>query len=318
MASTKVELALDCRAVLGESPVCVASGEVYFVDITGKLIYAYNPSNGSHETIGTGGKYVGFVVPRANGGLMAALEDEIISVDVARSGKSPNSQTDTVAGLRLGSVHARIPAANQRAHEGHDFRFNDGKCDPQGRLWAGDMNIKWRTPKPDFPKGSLYVLEKGGDLLTEKVADVLLSNGLAWSSAGDRMFYIDSGTQKVDCFDFVPSTAGISRRRSVISVPKAHGMPDGMAIDAADKLWVAMGDGGTVRQYDPETGTELVRIDLPVRRPTSCAFGGADLSELYVTTRLETGENPSAHHGALFKCHVPGVKGPTFADAYLG
>eukprot|EP00244_Chara_vulgaris_P002916 TRINITY_DN1517_c0_g1_i4.p1 TRINITY_DN1517_c0_g1~~TRINITY_DN1517_c0_g1_i4.p1 ORF type:complete len:311 (+),score=40.78 TRINITY_DN1517_c0_g1_i4:471-1403(+) len=310
MGSTNVELALDCRAVLGESPVCVASGEVYFVDIRGKLIYAYNPSNGSHATISTGGKYVGSVVPRASGGLMAAMEDDIISIDVARSGES-----NMVDGLSLGHVHARIPAANEQAHKGYDFRFNDGKCDPQGRLWGGDMNIKWRTQTS--PKGSLYVLEKGGDLI-EKVADVSLTNGLAWSSASDRMFYIDSGTQKVDCFDFVPSTAEISNRRSVITVPKAHGMPDGMAIDGADKLWVAMGDGGTVRQYDPETGTELVRIELPVQRPTSCAFGGADLSELYVTTRLEFGENPSVHHGALFKCHVPGVKGPTFADAYLG
>ncbi|CAI5939249.1 unnamed protein product [Closterium sp. NIES-64] len=309
-----VSLALDCRAVLGESPVCNARGDVWFVDINGRKILGYDSvANRAirEEAIATP-QLVGCVAPRASGGLIAAMEDCIVAVDT-----SEGQVTDTL-------LH--LPAQ----YTGPKIRFNDGKCDPAGRFWAGTMHASWRDPAP---KGSLFCVSPAAaaastatataaaaaPALEVKVEGTQLSNGLAWSADGARLFFIDSALRTVDCFDFDAATAGISNRRTVVTFGQDEpGVPDGMAIDARGQLWVVVGESGSVRQVDPETGKEVSRVALPVVRPTSCAFGGKDLSELYVTTREETGASPSVNAGGLFKCHVPGVKGLSFADAFSG
>ncbi|CAI7776133.1 unnamed protein product [Closterium sp. NIES-53] len=242
-----VSLALDCRAVLGESPVCNARGDVWFVDINGRKILGYDSvANRAirKEAIATP-QLVGCVVPRASGGLIAAMEDCIVAVDT-----SEGRVTDTLLSL-------------PSEYTGPKIRFNDGKCDPAGRFWAGTMDASWRDPAA--PKGHLFCISPAdattatataaaAALAVEvKVEGTQLSNGLAWSADGMRLFFIDSALRTVDCFDFDAATAAISNRRTAV----------------------------TFSQDEP----------------------GKDLSELYVTTREETGASPSANAGGLFKCH---------------
>ena len=183
-------------------------------------------------------------------------------------------------------------------------RFNDGKCDPAGRFWAGTMETPTR-------KGALFRLDP--DLLVHQILDgIACSNGLAWSLDRKTMYYIDTMTRRIDAFDYELMTGAISNRRAAVTVSEEHGLPDGMTMDVDGKLWVAHWDGWCVCRWDPTTGQLLQKIRFPVARPTSCAFGGAALDTLYVTsatTGLDTTaliKQPEA--GGLFIFN-PGVRG---------
>ncbi|GAQ90022.1 hypothetical protein KFL_005900080 [Klebsormidium nitens] len=295
----KVELALDSKCILGECPISEASGKVHFVDINKKLIHTLDPSSDDHEIIETP-EFVGCIVPRAGKGLLAGLQHTIVHVDTMVS--------------KLGDVVARVPEGNAKEH----FRFNDGKVDPAGRFWVGHMNLHWRDPT--VAKGKLYCLDpaKKDDGLVVKLNDTVLSNGLCWSSDKRSFFWVDTSLQKAYHFDYDLESGDISNQKVCVDVPEDFGLPDGMTIDSNDKLWIAIGESGHVAQYDPETGKELQRVKLPVKRPTSLEFGGKDLSELYVTTREEPGKNPSPHAGGLFRAHIPGVKGLAHSFEYAG
>jgi sugar lactone lactonase YvrE len=190
--------------------------------------------------------------------------------------------------------------------EGHDDnRFNDCKCDPQGRLWAGTMS---RTRTPGV--AALYRLDAGGRL-ERVIAGTTISNGLAWSPSGDAMYFIDSTTQRIDAFDFDGATGGVADRRTLAEIDRDDGLPDGMTVDAEGGIWVCLFGGAAIRRYSPSGALEAA-IELPTTNPTSPVFGGPDLRTLYITTarhRLTeaqlTGE-PLA--GALLTLD-PGVQG---------
>jgi sugar lactone lactonase YvrE len=159
--------------------------------------------------------------------------------------------------------------------------------------------------------GSLYRLDPDGSV-HRVLEGTTISNGLAWSAGGATLYYIDTGGQAIQAFDFDLETGGVSRRRDIAEVPVALGRPDGMAIDSEGMLWVALWDGGLVTRWDPKSGALLDRVSLPVSRPTSCAFGGPNLEDLYITSArsgldAETLEaQPLA--GGLFRARV-GVGG---------
>jgi sugar lactone lactonase YvrE len=187
---------------------------------------------------------------------------------------------------------------------GAGVRFNDGKCDPAGRFWAGTMAYD------DEPAvGALFRLDP--DLsVSKQLSDVTISNGLAWSGDQRTMYYIDTPTRRVDRFAFDPESGSISDRQTVVEIPETSGYPDGMTIDAEEGLWIAMWDGGRIERY---IGGRLERIvEMPVSRPTSIAFGGSDYDEMFVTsastglTDEERAKQPLA--GALFRIR-PGVVG---------
>ena len=186
-------------------------------------------------------------------------------------------------------------------------RFNDGKCDPAGRFWAGTMDFdeNWKG------LGTLYRVDTDRSF-HEMVKDVALSNGLAWSSDQKTMYYIDSITGSVDAFDYNVDTGSISNRRAVIRVPMEEANPDGMCIDAEDKLWVAHVRAGRIVRYDPETGEVLAIVEVPASKTTSCAFGGPDLNQLYITTGRFMMEEADLEKeplsGGLFMVELP-VKG---------
>ncbi|HTI30100.1 MAG TPA: SMP-30/gluconolactonase/LRE family protein, partial [Methylomirabilota bacterium] len=230
------------------------------------------------------------VAPRAAGGFVAALQDGFWVV-----GDGPAARI------------AAIPEA------GPGLRFNDGKCDPAGRFWAGTM-----TYDAALGAGALYRLDPDGQ--ARMVLDeVTISNGLAWSLDGGTMYFIDTPTQRVDAFSFDGVTGEIGDRRPEIHLPPEAGAPDGMTIDAEGGLWIALWGGAAVHRYLDGRLDQV--IELPVSQPTSCCFGGASLDELYVTSAREGLSAPRLRAeplaGALFRVR-PGVRGlapAVFADA---
>jgi sugar lactone lactonase YvrE len=257
-------------------------GVLYWVDILDNRVYCFGPSNGANTGYDVGQEVGAVALRPGKGKLLLALRNGIADLD-----------------LETGQVtHLVDPEANRPKN-----RFNDGKCDRQGRFWAGTLPDDLETGA-----GSLYCIDK--DLgVTTKIPQVTISNGLAWSRDQRTFYYIDTPTQKLQAFDYEPQAGAISNPRVVREFAEAEGHPDGMAIDADDRLWVALWGGSRVVCVDPPTGEIVFQVLLPVTNASSCVFGGAGLDELYVTTatagltpeELET--QPLA--GSLFKAKVP-------------
>ena len=279
--SDGIEVVAAAGAELGEGPVWdVRANRLAWVDITANRLHLTDTDSGAMETIEVP-LAVGAVAPRAAGGFVAALQDGFWVV---------------------GDGPARRIAAVPEARTG--LRFNDGKCDPSGRFWAGTMAYD-QAPGA----GALYRLDLDGQARMV-LDDVTISNGLAWSADGSTMYYIDTPTQRVDAFSYDAVTDEIGDRRPEIHIPPEAGAPDGMAIDAEGGLWIALWGGSAVHRY-LDGRLERV-IELPVSQPTSCCFGGKGLDELYITSAWQ-GLSPEARQaqplaGALFRVR-PAVLG---------
>jgi sugar lactone lactonase YvrE len=249
----RVETVTPAGAKLGEGPVWdERSGRLVWVDVLAKCIFLTDVRTGTSDVIDVP-LHVGAVAPRAAGGFVAALQDGFWVV-----GDGPPYALTRVPEARAG------------------LRFNDGKCDTAGRFWAGTMAYD-ESPAA----GALYRLD--ADARATRVLDGLtISNGIAWSVDGGTMYLIDSPTQRIDAFSFAPATGEVSDRRPLVRIPPEMGAPDGMTIDAEGALWVALWGGSAVHRY---LRGRLDRvIHLPVTQPTSCAFGGDDFDELFVTS----------------------------------
>jgi sugar lactone lactonase YvrE len=288
-ASVSVEVVVALGSELGEGPIWdERTGRLVWVDILGRRVHATDPDTGETSSIETP-LDVGAVAARPAGGFVAALEDGF---------------------WILGDGPARRITAVPESRPG--LRFNDGKCDPAGRFWAGTMAYDV-TPGA----GALYRLDTDGRA-TLILPGVTLSNGLAWSGDGRTMFYVDSPTQRIDAFTFDPATGSVADRRTVVEIPAADGTPDGLTIDEDDGLWVALAHDGTVRRF--VGGREDRVIQLPVSLVTSVTFGGPDRDILFITsawehmTDEERAREPLA--GAVFRAR-PGVRGRP-ADVYRG
>jgi sugar lactone lactonase YvrE len=182
------------------------------------------------------------------------------------------------------------------------LRMNDGSCDPQGRYYCGSMAYD-ETPGA----GTLYRLDVDGTVSVALTATTI-SNGMVWSLDGTQVYYIDTPTRRVDVFDFDAAAGTLHDRRPVVTIDPAVGHPDGMTIDAEGGLWVALWDGRAVHRYDPD-GTLTEVIEVAASQTTACAFGGADLDELYITTsRRDIDPSAEPLAGALFRVR-PGVSG---------
>lgn len=280
------ELVLDAKARLGESACWHAEGGIlYWVDIAGQALHAFDPTTGEDRAVNVG-QMIGAVAPRRSGGLVAALHHGLAELD-------PDSgETRLIA-----DPEADLP----------DNRFNDGKCDPAGRFWAGSLNLQRRPGA-----ANLWRLDADGTV-TRMLQGVTNSNGLVWSLDEETLYYIDTGTRRIDAFDYSVHSGEIVNRRPVVEVPEAMGKPDGMTIDFEGMLWVALYRGGCVTRWDPRNGKLLARIAVPATQTTTCAFGGADLGDLYITTARQNLDDEvlqeQPHAGGVFRAR-PGVAGP--------
>jgi sugar lactone lactonase YvrE len=279
-----VELVFDAKAELGEGPVWDSASEcLYFVDIERSRVHRFHPTTHTSRSYDAG-SMVGAVALAEAGDLVMAV-------------------CHGFARLDLDSGRVRMIAEVEAGRQ--DQRMNDGKCDPAGRFWAGTMAFDHRSGA-----GALYRLDPDGRVQT-MVRDVTISNGLDWSADGRLMYYIDTPTRSIDVFDFDPASGAIANRRPLVQVADRQGFPDGMTLDADGGIWVAFWGGSAVRRYTADGALDR-EIRLPVTQPTSCAFGGRDLSDLYITTAATTlspeerARQPRA--GGVFRCR-PGVLG---------
>ena len=286
----QVEVVLPHQCLLGEGPIWDFRRKlICWVDILRGEIHAYSPQSKAHSVIPVN-QMIGAVVICKDGNFLTALKNGFGFVN------RENGEVTMVANPESGII---------------GNRFNDGKCGPDGRFWAGTMS---HTDEPE--KGSLYVFDTDHSV-TKKINNVSISNGMAWSADHKTFYYIDTPTFTVAAYDFDKTAGDISRKRVVINIAKEDGSPDGMTIDSEGMLWIAHWDGWQITRWDPNTGIKLFSFRMPAARITSCAFGGGELEDLYITsasrdlTEDQLAGQPLA--GSLFVIKNIGVKGlPAF------
>ena len=276
---------------IGESPVWRGGeGALYWVDIGGKSVNRLELASGN-RTSWKAEEMPACLAFARDGALLAGMETGIFSLELAGG---------VARGRRLASVN----------HPMASMRFNDGRCDRQGRLWAGTLHTN--IPAGNAV-GALYRYDPDGSLTGPLESGLLVQNGLAWSPDGRRMYLADShvSVNKVWVFDY-DIDAGLPRNRRVFVDMAALGIgrPDGAAMDAEGCYWVCANDGGAVLRFTPEGRLDR-RVPVPTPKPTMCAFGGKRLDTLFVTSMKprdaeQLKQQPLA--GAVFALS-PGVQG---------
>ncbi|XP_026788925.2 regucalcin [Pangasianodon hypophthalmus] len=291
MGTVKVECVVKEQNEIGEGPVWEEKdATLLYVDIYGPKISRWSSLTNQIESMHTE-TYVGCVVPRRSGGYVIGEGTRFAAVDWEKRAIT------TIANVDTGKSNTR---------------FNDGKVDPAGRFFAGTMAIEVRPAELERKQGSLYSLHPDHSVV-KHFDQVDLSNGLDWSPDHRFFYYIDSLTYMVEAFDYDIHTGGLANRRMVYRLEKDEGIPDGMCIDAEGKIWLACYSGGRVVRIDPQTGTRLQTVKLPVAKITSCCFGGKDYTDLFVTSAYKGMDEESLakqpQAGCIFKVTGLGVKG---------
>lgn len=284
--------AVSAPCLLGESPFWHPLEQaLYWCDIAAHRLHRLDPVSGAtrHWQFDT---ELACCAPVLGGGLLLAMRDGLWRFDPG-----------TGARQRL----ARPP------YDPAEQRFNDGKCDPQGRFWVGTIDDRRQ------PKAALYCWS--GDTLDLCAQDVTTANGLGWSLDGGTMYWSDTKAHRIDAFDFDAATGGLSRRRvhrqfaprgASEPLESYGGRPDGAAVDAEGCYWVAMYEGQCLLRLAPDASV-LLRLALPVRCPTMPCFGGADLKTLYITSARHGRPEPELQAQPLAGCvlalrvDVPGL-----------
>lgn len=252
--SEMVESVLFARARLGECPLWdVDRQQLFWVDVYNHRVHQFDLAT-SHDRFFDVGDVVSAIALAGRDRLLLALRDRLAFLDT-KTGE--------------------VTVIYQMQFPYSDTRFNDGKCDAQGRFWIGsisDAPEQAELYRYD-PDGGLSVMESG----------LTISNGLGWSPDGSTFYLTDSAPQKIYAYDFDAATGTIANRRLLIDLSAEAVEPDGLAIDTQGNLWSALWNGWCIACFSP-IGEELARIKLPVQRPTSVAFGGVNLTDLYITS----------------------------------
>lgn len=285
----EAERLLAMQNRLGEGPRWnVDEQALYWVDIMGNCFYRYYPSTGQHERFELG-LQVGVLGFRASGGLIMGTDHGFASWD------SSAKQLTFIADPEAGKEGAR---------------FNDGGSDRQGRFWAGT------TTEKEDPTSSLYRLDPDGSVHVMQ-RELSISNGIGWSPDNRTMYLIDSPTKKIFAYDFDPASGSISNRRTFVYTPDDDSVPDGLTVDSEGFVWAAHWGGYKVVRYDPDGKAEReVRVNAP--QVTSCAFGGPDLTDLYITTAWKGLSDeqrraaPMAGDLFLLRTDIRGMEEPRF------
>lgn len=275
-------------STLGEGPVYdEINNSILWIDIVNALIIEHDVNNQTERKIETGSMIGSFAIME-DGNFIAALQEGIAIINRTTGDKKI-----------IASPEVNIPSN----------RFNDGKCSPDGRFWAGSMSLNETDPS-----GSLYSIDK--DFKAEKLEGGLtISNGLCWSLNKKYFYFIDTPTLQVVRYDY--TNGNISNKKTVITIDAAKdGYPDGMTIDADGNLWIAHWGGWQVACWNPTTGEKMTAIQLPVSQVTSICFGGEDFSDMFISsarrglTSEQLESEPLA--GATFRVSHSGFRGLPF------
>lgn len=286
-----IERLTEPTYAVGESPVWrAAEGALYWVDIPAKQICRLQVKRGIVDTWTTSAM-VGCIAFRQDGALIAGMEDGIYLLILGP--QSMVTATQLAAPL--------FPM--------HNMRFNDGRCDRQGRFWAGTMHMDMAAA---HAVGGLYRYTAGDGLTGPTQYGLLTQNGLAWSPVGDLMYLSDSHpkSQLIWVFDYDVDSGSARNRRLFVDMNKYPGRPDGAAVDADGCYWTCANDAGQLLRFTP-AGKLDRSIPVPVKKPSMCAFGGENFDTLFVTSIRPQREAELAHQplaGAVFALR-PGVSG---------
>ncbi|MEH2391712.1 MAG: SMP-30/gluconolactonase/LRE family protein [Nostoc sp.] len=246
---------LEARARLGEGPIWDSSQNLlYWVDVYNHRVHQFHPATGKNSFFDVG-DVVGAIATAGADRLIMALRDHLVFL---------NTHTGVVTPIL--EIEGNLP----------NNRFNDGKCDSQGRFWFGSMSSL------EKPHASLYRYDNDGSLHVMETG-LTVSNGLGWSPDEKTFYLTDSPHHKIYAYDFNSVTGNISNRRICVDLTNESFYPDGLTIDSEGHIWSAMWDGWCVIRFNTK-GEEMLRLNLPVQLPTSCTFGGKDLQTLYITT----------------------------------
>jgi len=286
----------DQPCQLGEGPVWdAASGQLVWVDILQAQVHRRAVDGSGPRVTETFEHAIGYLALRADGGWLVA---DARGVAVRTGGDAPVPVAVADLERLEGGPHARA------------LRSNDGGVDPAGRFWFG--TIAWDgTPG----MAALYRMDDPPHgPVTRVLTEVSISNGIGWSPDATVMYYVDSGTGRVDRFAYDLASGEVADRRPLATIPADAGVPDGLAVDAEGAVWVALFGGSALRRYLPDGRLDRV-VALPAHNVTSCAFVGDRLDRLAVTTATVELDAPGPLDGATFlvEVDVPGLEVPTLA-----
>ena len=284
--TAEVECVVDCRDLLGESPIwCPVDQRLYWLDIKGQTISWLTPATGEYKQVPVD-EQPGALVLRERGGMVVAFFGGFRFFD-----------PETGAVETIHEVDADVT----------DSRLNDGRCDRQGRFWAGSMD----NAMTGRPVGSLYRLDR--DLSLHKAdTGIIVSNAMAFSPEGETMYFGDLGQDVIWAYDLDIDTGAISNKRVFAGPGSAPGLPDGSTVDSDGYVWSARWKGWCLARFAPD-GTLDRTVELPLQLITCPMFGGPDLDVIYVTTsrfRLSEDELASQEQaGSLFAVTGTGCTG---------
>ncbi len=272
----------DVRAILGEGPCWVEREQsVFWTDINQPCLFRWNETNGATRL--PVGENICSIMPRASGGYIGAGYNGLLAID-ADFNIAP-----------LGNPEPGLPGN----------RFNDGKIDRAGRLWAGTMDHNEAADT-----GTLYRIDLDLSWTTIDTG-YRVTNGPAFSVDGRTLYHTDSALQSVYRFA-LDAHGGVGEREVFLQFGPEDGYPDGMTVDAEDCLWIAFWDGWCIRRFSPE-GALLLEVPVPVQKPTSVAFGGADWDRIFISSAsrdlsgAELAGQPNAGGLFSFRPDVGGV-----------
>jgi sugar lactone lactonase YvrE len=286
----QAELIVDARNAVGESPVWVPEeNALYWVDIPARTLHRWNASIGRVDAWKTP-QMLACIARSSTGGWVAGMESGFFHIH-------PND-----------GGHLDCKPLAHVNHARPDMRLNDGRCDRQGRFWAGSMVLDMGANADD---GTLYRYSASQNGPLEARLDGFITpNGLAFSPDGRTMYLSDSHplVQQIWAFDYDIDSGTPSNRRLFVDMNKFLGRPDGAAVDADGCYWICANDAGLVHRFTPDGRLDRSLV-VPVKKPTMCAFGGSQLDTLFVTSiRPATDNDEQSLAGGVFAFN-PGVKG---------
>ena len=288
-----VRCVLPAEALLGEGALWSVREQVlYWVDILGCELHRFDPATGRAAQWTFVEEITALAERTGEPGLIVTMRRGFALFDPSGGGEP----------RYLHQPEAALPGN----------RFNDGKCDAQGRFWGGTMDFACEAAT-----GALYRYDPDGRC-TKHDDGFVVTNGPTWSADGRTLYFNDTVKGRVHAYDFDAVGGALSNKRLWHSFAPGDGVPDGMTTDAAGRIWIAHWGGASVSCHDPVTARELCRVELPTSNVTNCAFGGADLCTLFITT-ARTGLAPEQLEaqplaGGLFAVRVdgPGVPAHLF------